>query len=196
MRNPGKRLGVLGRDHIQRSLRRRVHQRHDARLDDAAGSVVTAREPRPLDTMTMRGFWDSSISGTIARVTRTGPSRLTPKQAMKSSGPVSSGVDRVPMMPALLMRTSNVPPVLRGDQVDRRRHGFVGCDVERDEAHVSSRFLKRGRRLFTPHGISGPEEDGPAEFAQSSGCFVAQALVGSGDQCRCHNPQVEGETAS
>src|SRR5690606_15017357 len=67
-----------------------------------SGSEVTASEPRPLDTITIRGSSAADSSGRNARVTRTGPSRFTPKQARKSAGSVSSGPANDPMMPALL----------------------------------------------------------------------------------------------
>lgn len=71
-----------------------------------SGSVVTVNEPMPLDTITTRGSSARRSRGRKARVTRTGPSRLTPKQARKSAGPVSSGGVVEPMTPALLTSTS------------------------------------------------------------------------------------------
>ena len=61
----------------------------------------------PLETITSRGCGGRRSSGRNACVTRTGPSRLTPKTGRKSAGSVSAGAARVPLTPALLTSTSS-----------------------------------------------------------------------------------------
>lgn len=74
-----------------------------------SGSVVTANEPIPLDTITRRGSPDLRNSGRNAAVTRTGPSTLTPYTGRKSAATVSAGPAKVPPMPALFTSTSIRP---------------------------------------------------------------------------------------
>ncbi len=73
-------------------------------------SVVTPNEPIPLDTITNRGDTDCVSNGRKAWVTRTGPSRFTPKTGRKSVGTVSVGAASLPAIPALLTRTSRPVP--------------------------------------------------------------------------------------
>ncbi len=67
---------------------------------------MISNEPSPLDTITSRGHSDFWSSGRNVFVTRTGPSRLTPKTGTKSAGFVSAGSARVPLIPALFTSTS------------------------------------------------------------------------------------------
>src|SRR5690606_38289658 len=70
------------------------------------GSEVTANDPMPLDTITSRGVADRRSSGRKVWVTRTGPSRFTPKTGRKSAGTVPTGSPKLPRIPALLTSTS------------------------------------------------------------------------------------------
>ena len=82
-------------------------------------------------------------------------------------------------MPALLMSTS-MPPA-SDDRVDGGGDRLVARHVELNEPAaqlVGGRAAAGLVACAHPHGVAGLDE--------SAGCFVAEALVGPGDQCCCH----------
>src|ERR1700680_2617940 len=70
-----------------------------------------AKEPKPLDTLTTTGDLDRSSSGRNAWSMRTGPRTLTSETAWTWAAVTSPAAITPPDMPALLISTSNAPPV-------------------------------------------------------------------------------------
>ena len=90
---------------------------------------------------------------------------------------------RAPLMPALLIRTSSPPSA--SICAARGRDGGVVGDVELDEA----RTQLLGGRAAAPR-VACADVDGVTGGDEPAGGLVAEALVRSGDQCRCHAPRL------
>ena len=177
---PGQRLGVLGGDHVQCRLGRRVDEGHDSRLQPLG---VGGDRERPHAARHHHDAGHAAPAQERQERMRDphGPEQVHAEAGEEVGGP---GLER---------------PGVRADDA-----GVVHEDVEvvglarhrGDRGHTeASSVTSSGTRRTSPprrqlvgggaavFGVAGAEEHGPAVGGELAGGLEAEALVGSGDQC-------------
>src|ERR1017187_10174356 len=177
-----ERPGVLHREHRDGGLRRRVERRVDLRLDPP-GIVHGGKRAQAT------GHVDD---GRGARCAEDGHEGAGHADDAHDVGAVDGQGVLCGQFRGLAVGTGNAGVVdqdveaARGrDRLGGARDGRVARHVELHEpAAEGVRRLLTARRVARahPHGVPGLDE--------AAGGFIAEALVGAGDQCCCHAPSL------